>query len=91
MLNYVVGGIEGKAEEILSRSLRGIVDPATGDVQVTAEVVSAPPQLALVNAGEGAELLVVGAHGARTHMLGIGSVTQACLHQRRCPVVVVPG
>jgi nucleotide-binding universal stress UspA family protein len=92
MLNYVVSGIEGKDEQTLSTSLQGIVDPtATGDVRVTAEVVSAPPQVALVDASEGVDLLVVGARGAWAHLLGIGSVTRACLHEARCPVVVVPG
>jgi nucleotide-binding universal stress UspA family protein len=92
MLEYLAGGIEGTAEETLSKSLRGIIDPAaSGEVRVTADVVSAPAQLALVDASEGAELLVVGSRGARAHLLGIGSVTRACLHQVRSPVVVVPG
>jgi nucleotide-binding universal stress UspA family protein len=91
MLKYVVGGIEGKAEQILSMSLRGIVDRgATEEIQVTAEVVSAPPQVALVDASEEVDLLVVGGRGAQSHRMGIGSVTRACLHEARCPVVVVP-
>jgi nucleotide-binding universal stress UspA family protein len=91
MLQYVVGDVEGTAERTLSTSLRGIVDPAsTADVPVFAEVVSAPPQVVLVDAGERAKLVVVGARGARAHLLGTGSVTDACLHQARCPVVVVP-
>jgi hypothetical protein len=52
MLKYVAEGIEGTAEQTLSTSLQGIVDPAAlGDGRVTAEVVSAPPHLALVDAG----------------------------------------
>jgi nucleotide-binding universal stress UspA family protein len=90
-LAYVVGAIEGRAERTLAASLEGIVDPAAADdVPISAEVVRAPPQVALVEAGESAQLLVVGARGARPHLLGIGSVSGACCHDARCPVVVVP-
>lgn len=47
---------------------------------------------ALLDASAGAELLVVGnrGHGGFVGAL-LGSVSQHCLHQATCPVVVVRG
>lgn len=91
MLGYLADEAGGNAEDTLSSSLDGIVDPAADDeVAVSAEVVRAPPQVALVDASEAAELLVVGARGAQSHLLGIGSVSGACCRGASCPVVVVP-
>jgi nucleotide-binding universal stress UspA family protein len=57
----------------------------------TARVVSGPPREALVEASEGAELVVVGRTGAGTvKRLIVGSVAQAVVRHSRAPVVIVP-
>jgi nucleotide-binding universal stress UspA family protein len=53
-------------------------------------VVGKHPALALVEASEGAELLVVGSrgHGAFADML-LGSVSTYCVHHVHCPITVI--
>ncbi|MBT3150511.1 universal stress protein [Streptomyces sp. CHD11] len=62
--------------------------------QVTVErrLVRSRVRQALIDAGRGAQLLVVGArgHGGFTGLL-LGSVSQALLHHAHCPVTVVRG
>jgi nucleotide-binding universal stress UspA family protein len=53
-------------------------------------VVSDLPARALIDASEGAQLLVVGARGLGGFKgLLLGSVSQRCLHQAKCPVAVI--
>jgi nucleotide-binding universal stress UspA family protein len=61
-----------------------------GSDQITRTIVEDHPAAALVNASEGAELLVVGSrgHGAFAGML-LGSVSQHVVSNAPCPVVVV--
>jgi nucleotide-binding universal stress UspA family protein len=65
------------------------VDP---DVQVFARVVEGHAGQVLVDAAEGADLLVVGCrgHGGLTEAL-LGSVGQYCVHHAPCPVVIMRG
>ena len=78
------------------------VDVAAPDAQREAEALQGlevsreiaggqPPGSSLVKAAEGADLLVVGAHG-RGGVSGftIGSVSHYCVGHATCPVVVVP-
>lgn len=60
------------------------------DVAVTPVVVEGHPAWVLVEQSQDADLLVVGSHGrgAFTGML-LGSVSQHCVQQAACPVVVV--
>ncbi len=60
------------------------------DIDLKQVVVQGPPALALLEAAEGAELLVVGSrgHGAFTGML-LGSVSEHLVAHAPCPVVVV--
>ena len=61
------------------------------DVVVHRRVVSAPVVEALVQACEGAELLVVGRHGQqRVGAIALGSVARHCLKQAPCPVMITP-
>jgi nucleotide-binding universal stress UspA family protein len=64
---------------------------ASLDVPTTLETVRGHPAWVLVEAAEGADLLVVGSrgHGGFVGML-LGSVSQHVLSHARCPVVVVP-
>jgi nucleotide-binding universal stress UspA family protein len=65
------------------------VDP---DVRVYARVVEGRAGQVLVDAAEGADLLVVGCrgHGGLTEAL-LGSVGQYCVHHASCPVVIMRG
>ncbi|WP_328979585.1 universal stress protein [Streptomyces canus] len=61
------------------------------EVTVRTDVVLLHPALALLNASEGADLLIVGRRtGSQTAEGRVGPVTHAVLHHGRCPVVVVP-
>lgn len=59
------------------------------DVEIELVVVEGHPAEVLVEAAEGAELLVVGSrgHGGFTGLL-LGSVSQAAAQHARCPVVI---
>lgn len=78
-----------QVEQMVSAAVADIEGPAP-EVQIT--VLRGTPALALVEASEGAELLVVGSHG-RTGLgrLVLGSVAMACVQHAHCPVVVVRG
>ncbi|SCK36485.1 universal stress protein [Streptomyces sp. WMMB 322] len=61
------------------------------EVPVIAQVEMGNPGHVLVEAAEGAQLLVVGRRTRRAPIgTRIGSVAQACLHHVHCPVAVVP-
>ena len=78
---------EKKAQEIAEETIRAVV----GDnAPVTVRVERGHPAPILVAASEHAQLLVVGSrgHGAFAGML-LGSVSQHCVHQAHCPVVVI--
>jgi nucleotide-binding universal stress UspA family protein len=74
------------------RTLEATVAPvraAHPDVPITAKVVSGHPAPVLVEASEGAVLLVVGSrgHGEFVGMF-IGSVSEYCAAHAHCPVLV---
>lgn len=60
------------------------------DLEISRRVIEGPPGPALLTQAEGAQLLVVGAHGraAFPGML-LGSVAEYCVRHGHCPVVVV--
>jgi nucleotide-binding universal stress UspA family protein len=75
----------------VTEAISNFVDPAS-HVRVRAQVVEGGAAMALLKAGDGAGLLVVGSrgHGGFTEAL-LGSVSQHCVHRARCPVVVICG
>lgn len=76
------------AKEKFERSVReGLED--VGDVDVELRMVEWEPSLALVQAAEGADMLVLGSHRygplAGRHL---GSVASYCAHHAPCPVLI---
>jgi len=65
---------------------------ANRPVDVRTQVTEGSPARVLLDAAEGADLLVVGSrgHGGFAEAL-LGSVGQHCVHHARCPVVVIRG
>lgn len=76
------------AEEAIAIGTAGLVQRYP-DLQIQREIVQAPPVAALVQAAEGAEMLVVGSRGrGGLGRLLLGSVSHGVLQALPCPVVV---
>ena len=61
-------------------------------VDVVARKAGPPAAKALVEASEGAELLVVGSRGlGGFEQMVMGSVSHQCAHHGQCPVVIIRG
>jgi nucleotide-binding universal stress UspA family protein len=90
-------GMEGSfdfketAEKVLADAISSVTDPGSG-IPVRALVIEGVPAQVLLDAADGADLLVVGSrgHGGFTGAL-LGSVSQHCVHHAHCPVVVIRG
>ena len=69
-----------------------IAEMGTVDVEILPRVVKGPAGQLLVDAAEGADLLVVGCrgHSGLAEALS-GSVSQYCVHHALCPVVIMRG
>jgi len=76
------------AGKVLADAIAAACDP--GSVTVRALVVEGNAAQVLIDASDGADLLVVGSrgHGGFTEAL-LGSVSQHCVHHAHCPVVVI--
>lgn len=88
----VVGAedIKKLAEEFLATLTEGVMGRAPG-VHVDARLVEGHPAAVLVEASESARLLVVGTRGLGGFKgMLMGSVSTACAHHTRCPLVIVP-
>ncbi|PYC82770.1 universal stress protein UspA [Streptomyces tateyamensis] len=82
-------------EKITSKTLVESIDRAIGPdrpVEIRTRVVRGHPAAVLLDAAQGARLLVVGnrGHGGFTQAL-LGSVAQHCVQHAPCPVVVIRG
>jgi nucleotide-binding universal stress UspA family protein len=77
------------ASIVLNGAVSETVDP-DGPVKVSLTVREGNAAQVLLDASGGADLLVVGSrgHGGFTEAL-LGSVSQACVHHARCPVVII--
>lgn len=75
-----------------SRLADAVAEATTNPEAVEQELVEGHPAESLVEAAKDEELLVVGSrgHGGFGGLL-LGSVSQACAHHARCPVVIVRG
>jgi nucleotide-binding universal stress UspA family protein len=83
-------GLAGWAEKALAEEVAAAAGGSTVDVRM--QVTEGSPARVLLNASDGADLLVVGSrgHGGFAEAL-LGSVGQHCVHHARCPVVVIRG
>ena len=77
------------AEQVLTETLDKVFGPDRPE-RLATRVVACHPAQALVEASEGAELLVVGnrGHGGFADAL-LGSVSTYCVHRAHCPVTVI--
>lgn len=80
-----------EAERLVREFVAGAI-PDSGDVEITTLAPQTASGVArtLVDLAEGAEMLVVGSRGLTGFSeLVLGSISKQCVHQARCPVVVV--
>jgi nucleotide-binding universal stress UspA family protein len=85
-----VDELKEAAEHILQASLEQAGVDGTG-IEVERRVVQGPATAALVDAAQGARLLVVGARGLGSFVgLLLGHVSHQCSIVSPCPVAVVP-
>ncbi|MGH4008321.1 MAG: universal stress protein [Pseudonocardiaceae bacterium] len=78
------------ARQVLDRAVAEALGP-TPEVHVEKHLVQEHPALALCQAAETAQLLVVGSHKAALPGMHLGSVASYCVHHAPCPVVVIRG
>ena len=85
----MIDNAERLATELVTRQLDELGDETLG-VDIERAIVEGGPAPALLEAAEGADLLVVGSRG-RGGFTGLllGSVSQQCAHHAPCPVVIV--
>jgi nucleotide-binding universal stress UspA family protein len=76
------------ADDVLRRTLRACSDAAAG-VEIITQALPGRPGPVLAQAAEGAELLVLGDSEAGLVRVS-GSVTDYCIRNSPCPIVVVP-
>jgi len=82
---------ERQSEEIVAGVLAEVADEHTEELDISAVRMQAAPVTALLDAGEEADLLVVGSRGrGGAAGLVMGSVSQGVLHRARIPVAVLP-
>jgi nucleotide-binding universal stress UspA family protein len=79
------------AAKTVTEAISGVADPAS-HISVRAVVGVGNAAQVLLDASDGADLLVVGCrgHGGFASAL-LGSVSQHCTHHAHCPVVVIRG
>jgi nucleotide-binding universal stress UspA family protein len=84
-------GIIRYAEKTLAETVAQAQGEDDHPVPVTTRVMEGPAAQVLLDAGKGAELMVLGSrgHGAFAGML-LGSVSQHCVQHATCPTVVIP-
>lgn len=86
----IVAGVDGSPSSL--EALRWTVGQAELTGSTVDAVVEGHPAEALLDAADGADLLVVGSRGRGGFASALlGSVSQHVTHHARCPVVVIRG
>jgi len=82
---------EQHAERISAREVEAVVAEFGSETPIAREVVEGVPVRVLIDASRQARMLVLGSHGhGRLHHAVLGSVSDECARQARCPVVIIP-
>lgn len=83
--------VETQARGVIDDSVRRAGGDAVDGLQIERVAREGPAAQTLIEAGRGAELLVVGSrgHGGFVGLL-LGSVSQQCAQHPPCPVVILP-
>ena len=80
-----------RAERISAREVDAVVAELGSGTPISREVVEGHAIPVLVEAARTARLLVLGSHGnGRVHHAVLGSISEECVRQATCPVVIVP-
>ena len=80
--------VRARSEAELDETVRAVVPEG---VEVRTRLLEGNPSKVLIEAAEGADLLVVGARGRGGFgSLLLGSVSSQCVQHSPCPVVVIP-
>ncbi len=88
---YTQADYRRDAEEVLQRTIETAGDVLEG-IEVNAHVVEVRPALALINAAQDADLVVIGSHGFGGFPgMHLGSTASYLVHHSPCPVVVCRG
>lgn len=82
--------LQDNARAVLDRAAAEVLGDAT-DIEIEKVIAEGSPAQVLVDAAQGADLLVVGTrgHGGFAGLL-LGSVSQQIAHHAPCPIVIVP-
>lgn len=87
--NKLIEGAEEEERSILDRATARAHELAP-IIHITGLLEDPPAAKKLIDASEGARLLVVGSRGfGGFKELTLGSVSQQCVHHAHCPVVVI--
>jgi nucleotide-binding universal stress UspA family protein len=79
------------AERISAREVEAVIAEFGSGIPIAREVVEGIPVRVLIEASRHARTLVLGSHGhGRLHHAVLGSVSDECARQARCPVVIIP-
>lgn len=85
----------GELTDLMRKVLADAITEVAGEqppVPVDARVLEGHPAQVLLQAAEGAQLLVLGSRGHGTFVSALlGSVSQYCVHHAPCPVVIIRG
>ena len=79
------------AERVSAREVNSALADGGPHVGLVRQVLAGTPANVLTEASRGAGMLVLGSHGhSRLRQAALGSVSESCVRNASCPVVVIP-